>query len=919
MKHIIIVLLFLLPITVSAQLLRSYGVVEIGSTFPTSSSTGAKFAYRTVDSSYYRWVSGNTWVKIIEPSIIPDTLYLTEEIGTSYKVSGDTINLTPYLLKSDTTAMLVKYIERGDTAAMLTPYVTFGNLAGYPTGSGTADRSARWSATNTLAVGNFTDNGTKVQALLPFQLQQWTTAGRPTGVTGYEGYNTTGNGKEWYQGSRWAYALESTFARGTATYVPFFDANGQVTESQRVVYNGTQFVVKGTTNYASTNTKSFRVLSNDGVEMFFVDDNGTFGNAALSVSLGAGAYQFGTSGFPAFRFPGAYNILQHQTTTSFNIGGGATNIRIGDYNSWQSTRTLRVNTKFEINGSTTANHPSATAAMSVLYHNTDSTFLEYNPNNTGWVGIASRPYVRSLIPTTFYSGDGSLSGNRTIMANNYNVLFDNITEFNLLSGGVTPASTILADSYFSQTQYYNLGKTKYFKKYESVDTRTATASGFPNFISIYEDNFGGGVRYEWEREVALDTTNNVYNIKQGARSNPSVMSFLSIRPSTGTAYQNRARYIYSGINAAENETANTYHSVWSKSTAISDQLMSLKDGGKFLIASDSTFIFDPAIDVPQFNKMGVGNKEAADLSKTQSNYIAGFATDGTVLDYSISNLPNGIYTGSGTLASTITRPLISPNNKLLFTQKYNSNADSAFIHFYNVDQITGNRSVAIGLTDTVHANGIAFIRAEKDEVNDKMQVTISSVDQDGTSIIELAGNSTSLTATDFVVTSAAEIRLNDGEVSMNQYGVGDMEAGDLSQTQSNYIAGFSITGRVLDLERKRDTTIYIDDSDYDFSAAVTTAQIARRYNRVIFWMTTTAAAGSDSEITLHTPDANLMQVEYLIHSVDEAGGFSNKIVFGTNNAVDSTNGLVTNYFPAAGQGLHVRAGLRSAVYKYRYY
>ena len=62
-----------------------------------------------------------------------------------------------------------------------------------------------------------------------------------------------------------------------------------------------------------------------------------------------------------------------------------------------------------------------------------------------------------------------------------------------------------------------------------------------------------------------------------------------------------------------------------------------------------------------------------------------------------------------------------------------------------------------------------------------------------------------------------------------------------------------------------------------------------------------------------------MQVEYLIHSVDEAGGFSNKIVFGSNNAVDSTNGLVTNYYPAAGQGVHVRAGLRSAVYKYRYY
>ena len=120
------------------------------------------------------------------------------------------------------------------------------------------------------------------------------------------------------------------------------------------------------------------------------------------------------------------------------------------------------------------------------------------------------------------------------------------------------------------------------------------------------------------------------------------------------------------------------------------------------------------------------------------------------------------------------------------------------------------------------------------------------------------------------------------------------------------------------VEQKRDTTIYIDDADYDFSAAITTAQIASRYNRVIFWMTTTGAAGSDSELTLHTPDANLMQVEYLIHSVDEAGGFTNVIRFGTNNAVDSTNGLVSSYFPAAGDGVHIRAGLRSGVYKYRY-
>lgn len=48
------------------------------------------------------------------------------------------------------------------------------------------------------------------------------------------------------------------------------------------------------------------------------------------------------------------------------------------------------------------------------------------------------------------------------------------------------------------------------------------------------------------------------------------------------------------------------------------------------------------VDLPNrniiFNAYGAGNKEAADLSKTESGYLAGFATDGTILDVAISGL-----------------------------------------------------------------------------------------------------------------------------------------------------------------------------------------------------------------------------------------------------------------------------------------
>jgi len=111
MKYLIIILVSFLPFTVSAQILRAYGVIDIGASFPIGTATGAKFAYKAIDSSYYRWVSGNTWVKILESSIDPDTLYLKQLSGTTALVDGDTIDISTYLLKADTASMLAAYVK----------------------------------------------------------------------------------------------------------------------------------------------------------------------------------------------------------------------------------------------------------------------------------------------------------------------------------------------------------------------------------------------------------------------------------------------------------------------------------------------------------------------------------------------------------------------------------------------------------------------------------------------------------------------------------------------------------------------------------------------------------------------------------------------------------------------------------------
>jgi len=122
MKYLIIFILALLPFFAQAQLLRAYGVVEIGSTFPTSTVTGAKFAYRTTDSSFYRWIHTNVWTKVVEPSIDPDTLYLKQLSGTTALVDGDTIDISTYLLHSDTSSMLSSYIRLAGYGLLKTLY-----------------------------------------------------------------------------------------------------------------------------------------------------------------------------------------------------------------------------------------------------------------------------------------------------------------------------------------------------------------------------------------------------------------------------------------------------------------------------------------------------------------------------------------------------------------------------------------------------------------------------------------------------------------------------------------------------------------------------------------------------------------------------------------------------------------------------
>jgi hypothetical protein len=195
---------------------------------------------------------------------------------------------------------------RADTTKLATLF----DISGFPSGSGTTNRIPIWTATNTLGSSNALYNSTTKRwtwdSPSVLELPMGTDAQRPSPATTSDfWYNTTSNGLEWYNGTRWAKELESTFNRGTATRIPFFDANGQVTESANLTYTGTRFQTGGSIRFGRAN------VANDTVSIEKVDD-GNSRIVRINNPGSTGAYASG------FVFRGGFNGVI-STTNTFRV------------------------------------------------------------------------------------------------------------------------------------------------------------------------------------------------------------------------------------------------------------------------------------------------------------------------------------------------------------------------------------------------------------------------------------------------------------------------------------------------------------------------------------------------------------------------------------------------------------------------
>lgn len=467
-------------------------------------------------------------------------------------------------------------------------------------GSGTTNRVPLWTTTNTLGSSNIQDNGTAVSILnsKPFQLGQWTTAGRPAGTAGYMGYNTTGNGIEWYQGSRWAYALESTFARGTATYIPYFDANGQVTENASLAMLGATAAIQipsGTTAQRPSVLGGLLRFNNETQSI-------EFGNATAGTFVSLARANNSTGTFTNTYVPYGSGIGSRLSESgNFTYSGGVLQLVSGSLGVNNSPTGTTVLTGIDLARTAGAADPSVGSGIGILFRRRSSSG-SFTANVLSHeifafsAGVVTSGYRFTVLNNT----SGSNPATTAFLINGHSV--------SVPDGGFTVSNS-------TSTPYVNI---------------TTTASSGNKEAGLYiksRGNFGAVIEFD-----------NA-STSPGASAGGNILNFYNYKTAN------------SGFTVARMGGGNgNYGMDVIGQFTIRDSTDNLD---RFQVNSNGT-IFT--------NAYGTGTKEASDLSKTESVYNAIYATDGTILEKRANTEQYNNITSTTspvTLSSTISDNLIN--------------------------------------------------------------------------------------------------------------------------------------------------------------------------------------------------------------------------------------------------------------------
>jgi len=760
--------------------------------------------------------------KAVDNNTATNGQYLQLVDNTNGKVEFATIDLSAYLPIADTAAMLAPYVDGFGTIGRIPIFTGTRTIGNSPISYNSTTKRTTWDSPGVI------------------ELPMGTDAQRPTATTSDFWYNTTGNGIEWYNGTRWAKAPEFTFNRGTQGRLPYPDANGQYIESANLTYTGTRLQTGG----------SLRIGYN----------NATNDTASIEkvIDVNSKIIRFNAPGGPG------------------NFGGGFV-FRGGQNGTINTANTFRIYA------------PGTTAAGSVFVGNVTEPGAQAG-NPTTIFGILNK-----ITSTTAYDAAINIHPNETGAGANYSLALGK--QFGIFIG-----------NNYANTAFTKISGGGAFGVYIGYQRQPLT-SGYGSSMVFSAKGEGATDVTEVMRlqgkdgNICLGCTNaqyqlytantGAYGIPRGTvAQRPTIISSttpiryntdstaLEYGESVGTwrqfATRAYARSLVSGLVTTNIYTAN--------GSLAADRTL---HGAGYTLRINANTIFRDSLKIGNF----IEPADADSIVIVKGGWIG-------KQKFLLKNYRDSIYkyNSNGFFSDKFASGFKSSRNRFSnlfyadttgFMQMVTRDSFSNLLSAVYVGINNNNRFVTLRVTRSGVLNDLALGSRGLDYSN-SLFANIFGIDSSGTAIF--AG-----------------------------YGGGTAKTLDALGKTFRSALGVATDGTMVNIETKRDTTIYVVDTDYDFSAALTTTQVSARYNRIVFLMTTTAAAGSDSELTLHTPDVNLMQCEYLVRSTDEAGGFDNKIIFGTNNAVSSTNTLATNYFPAAGQGVGVRIGLRSGVYKYYYY
>jgi len=623
---------------------------------------------------------------------------------------------------------------------MLDPYIQ---------GAGTINRVPIFTGSRVIGNSNIQDNSTAVSILSskPFMLGQWTTAGRPSGVNGYAGFNTSFNWPEWYSSSGWFSPLQSslTGGLGTAGRVLFTDANGRATDSGNLLFTGTRFQTAGSIRFgrsshtdtaqiekvSDVNSKIVRINNpgdvggwNSGL-VFRGGANGVlatvgtfriytssstipgstyFGNipegnaqsANSSTNVGvinkltsAGAYDIGINVNPG---NSSLNPNQYRLTTAkqfgIHIGGSAAqtveafsavnygvfvgyqyqplangygssmvlstkddagspleilrlqgkdgNICIGCTNAQYKLYTTSTDA-YGLPRGTVGQRPAIITSTTPLRFNTDSTALEYGESVGTWRQIATRAYARSLVAGL---GAGSVTSVGLSLPSIFSVSGSPVTTSGTLSATFTGGNTrqvLRGDGIWANTlDSFRINQSLASVERFEVNGNIVLNRGSGSNKLILTRN--------WSQEISAGGSNGNMNFVNGSGSGFQNYFILG----TVAGIDTMVTMHYNGLGVAvgkSNKIQARLHVKGAGTTTGKTMLLEDSGGADILTVTDDKTI--------QAHGYGTGTKEAADLSKTQSNYIAGFATDGTVLDL---NIGTGLAISGGSLVATASAP-----------------------------------------------------------------------------------------------------------------------------------------------------------------------------------------------------------------------------------------------------------------------